>query len=64
MGMTTASKFKQLPAYADPGFFFETVKDGEVVDSKFQNLMKALESIETWPVYDRHKASIRLGRYI
>ena len=60
--MTTA-KAQQLPAYAAPGFFFETLKNGEVVDSKFQSLRKALESIEAWPAYEQHKGSIRLNRY-
>jgi hypothetical protein len=65
--MTRATANKQqaqaLPAFAEPGFYFETLKDGEVVDSKFQNLRLALESIEAWPTYEHHKASIRLAKY-
>jgi hypothetical protein len=56
-------KAPEIPFYAAPGFFFETVKDGEVVESKFQSIRKAMESIEAWPAYEQHTGSIRLGRY-
>jgi hypothetical protein len=64
MARTTSKQQAQvLPAFAEPGYYFETLKDGVVVDSKFQNLRLALESIENWPVHEHHKASVRLAKY-
>lgn len=62
--MARTKQAQIIPAFADPGYFFETLKDGELVDSKFSTLQLALDSIKQWPAYDHHKASIRIGQYV
>jgi hypothetical protein len=55
---------RRIPAFSEPGFFFETLKDGELVASKFSTLYLALLSIKEWPAYEQHKASIRYSQYV
>jgi hypothetical protein len=62
--MTRKKQALTIPAFSEPGFFFETLKDGELVASKFSTLELAFASIKEWPCCDWHKASIRYGQYV
>ena len=62
--MTKAKKIQTIPAFSKPGFFFETFKDDELIESKFSTLELALASIKKWPACEQHKALIRLGKYV